>query len=136
MRIFTRTELLARLVKSGGAKATFCLLLLVFIGEIQAQDFTYTNTNGTITITGYIGPGGDVVIPSTIAGLTVTSVGDGAFSSLYNLTGVTIPDSVTNLGEGAFSVCTNLAAVTIGKGITTIKGGLGSQGRILTLFLR
>src|SRR5262249_13395965 len=93
-----------------------------------------TNTNGTITITGYTGPGGDVVIPSTIAGLPVTSIGDAAFSfvnptgqssmtGLSNMTSVTIPDAVTNLGEGAFTGCPNLANISIGKGITTIKGG-------------
>jgi hypothetical protein len=65
----------------------------------QAQDFTFMNTKGTITITGYTGPGGAVTIPTTINGLPVTSVGDRAFSGLNNLTGVTIPDSVTNLGD-------------------------------------
>src|SRR5215468_12328316 len=135
-------ELLARLLSSGGAKAAFWLLSLAVIGEIQAQDFSYTNTNGTITITGYIGPGGDVVIPSTIAGAPVTSIGDGAFSfinnpfslssptGLSNMTSVTIPDSVTNLGEGAFTGCPNLANISIGKGVTTLKEGAetGSWG--------
>ena len=59
-------ELHARWVCTGGAKIASWLLPLVLIGEIQAQDFTYTNTNGTITITSYIGPGGNVVIPATI----------------------------------------------------------------------
>jgi hypothetical protein len=112
------------------------VLWLVLMGEMQAQDFTYTNTNGTITITGYTGPGGDVVIPITIDGLPVTSIGDRAFSPLNNptnpgspstLTGILIPDCVTNLGEGAFAGCANLANVTIGKGVTSIKGGLGTQ---------
>src|SRR6266404_2512559 len=112
---------------------------LVLAGELQAQDFTYTNTNGTITITGYTGPGGDVVIPGTIDGLPVTSIGDGALSfinnlsdqsnltGLSNMTSVTIPDGVTNLGEGAFAGCPNLATITIGKGITSIKGGAGTS---------
>src|SRR5882724_4109864 len=79
---------------------------LVLAGELQAQDFSYTNTNGTITITGYTGPGGDVVIPATIDGLPVTSIGDGALSfinlgsdqsnltGLSNMTSITIPDGV------------------------------------------
>jgi hypothetical protein len=96
---------------------------LVLAGELQATDFTYTNTNGTITITGYTGPGGDVVIPATIDGLLVTGIGDGAFYSLPSLTGITIPDVVTNLGDWAFASCGNLARLAIGKGITTIKGG-------------
>ena len=134
MRIFVRIELFARLGGACGARAAFWLLSLVLIGQVQAQDFNYTNTNGTITITGYIGPGGDVVIPSTLAGAPVTSIGNSAFSfinpfgqssvtSLSNMTSVTIADSVTNLGEGAFTGCPNLAKISIGKGITTIKGG-------------
>ena len=39
---------------------------------VQAQDYTYTFTNGTITITGYTGPGGALTIPDTINGLLVT----------------------------------------------------------------
>ena len=39
-------------------------------------EFNYTTNNGTITITGYTGPGGAVTIPSTINGLPVTSIGD------------------------------------------------------------
>src|SRR5258705_12436582 len=84
---------------------------LVLAGELQAQDFSYTNTNGTITITGYTGPGGDVVIPGTIDGLPVTSIGDGALSfinnlsdhrnltGLSNMTSVTIPNASPNFGK-------------------------------------
>ena len=96
---------------------------LLLAGELHAQDFTYTNTNGTITITGYTGPGGDVAIPAAIDGLPVTGIGDSAFYGLTNLTGITIPASVTNLGDAAFAACVNLAHLAIGKGITTIKGG-------------
>ena len=116
-------------------EAAWAMGALVLAGELQAQDFTYTNTNGTITITGYTGPGGDVVIPGTIDALPVTSIGVSALSfinnlsdqskltGLSNMTSITIPDGVTNLGEGAFAGCPNLATITIGKGITSIKGG-------------
>ena len=139
MRILARIELVGRAVRFGVAIGAFWLLLLALPGEVQAQDFTYTNTNGTITITGYIGPGGDVVIPSSIGGVPVTSIGDSAFSfvnngnssssitSLSNMTNVTIPDSVTNLGEAAFTACPNLANFSIGKGIRSIGGGPFTQ---------
>ena len=54
------------------------LLLLTLPAVVQAQ-FNYTTNNGTITITGYTGPGGAVAIPDTINGLPVTSIGDYAF---------------------------------------------------------
>jgi hypothetical protein len=108
----------------------------LLVGILRAQDFSYTNNNGTITITGYKGAGGNVVIPGIIDGLPVTSIGDSALSfvnnlsdqsnltGLSNMTSVTIPDSVIHLGDSAFTGCPNLASITIGKGITRIKGGL------------
>lgn len=42
--------------------------------------YTYTTNNGTITITGYDCSGAVVSIPSTITGLPVTSIVDGAFA--------------------------------------------------------
>jgi hypothetical protein len=41
------------------------LLLLTLPAVVQAQ-FNYTNTNGTITITKYIGSGGAVAIPRLV----------------------------------------------------------------------
>ena len=46
---------------------------------VQAQ-FSYTTNNGALTIVQYTGPGGDVVIPDTINGLKVTTVGRKHFS--------------------------------------------------------
>lgn len=99
------------------------VLLIAATAVGQALDFTYTNTNGTITITRYTGSGGNVSIPATIDGLPVSAIGDGAFIYQTNLTGVTIPDCVTNLGDAAFMSCSRLASLTIGNGITTIPGG-------------
>jgi hypothetical protein len=82
--------------------------------------FGYTTTNGTIAITGYIGPGGDVTIPNTISGLPVTSIGDYAFYNYGSVTSVTIPDSVTDIGDGAFKSCLSLTNVTIGTNVSSI----------------
>jgi hypothetical protein len=82
-------------------------------------DFTYTITNGTITITGYTGPGGVVSIPGTINGLPVTSIGHWAFGWCTSLTSVTIPNSVTSIGA-AFENCTSLTSVTIPGSVTNI----------------
>ena len=46
---------------------------------LQSGDFTYTVLNNQVTITGYKGGSGVVVIPSTIAGMTVVSIGGYAF---------------------------------------------------------
>jgi hypothetical protein len=76
-----------------------------------AASFTYTTNAGAITITGYTGAGGDVVIPSRINSLPVASIGAGAFSNVISLTGVTIPAGIGSLGNYAFSSCTNLSGV-------------------------
>ncbi len=85
-----------------------------------AGDFTYTNINGAIIITGYTGAGGDIGIPRTIAGLPVVSIGDGAFEYNGNLTSVTIPNSVTNIGNDAFDYCYNLTRIMLGNNVTSI----------------
>jgi hypothetical protein len=73
--------------------------------------FIYTTNNGTITIAGYVGPGGAVVIPATINGLPVTSIGPYAFQYCTSMTSVTIPNSVSNIGDQAFYNCTSLTSV-------------------------
>jgi hypothetical protein len=95
------------------------LLLLTLPAAVHAQ-FTFTTNNGAITITGYTGPGGAVVIPSATNELPVTCIGDSAFHACTSLTSVTIPDSVTNIASYAFEFCYNLANVTLGNGVTSI----------------
>src|ERR1035441_6787802 len=95
------------------------LLLLTLPATVQAQ-FNYTTNSGTITITKYTGPGGAVTIPDTINGLPVTSIGDHAFDSCYNMTSVTIPNSITSIGNWAFQLCTTLTGVTIPDSVTHI----------------
>jgi hypothetical protein len=79
----------------------------------------YTTNNNTITITAYVGSGGDVTIPDMIIGLPVTSIGDYAFNNCYDLTSITILDSVTNIGDWAFYSC-GLTNVAIGNSVTSI----------------
>jgi len=102
------------------------LLLLILPAAVQAQFTTFTTTNGTIMITEYTGPGGDVTIPSTISGLPVTSIGMLVFEQCGGLISVTIPSGVA-IGLGAFNWCTGLRWVTIGTNVT-ILGSVSSIG--------
>jgi len=88
---------------------------------LSQEQFNYTdNGDGTCTITDYIGLGGDVTIPDATNGLTVTSIGDWAFSGCISLTSVTISNSVTSIGYGAFFACASLTSVTIPASVTRI----------------
>ena len=109
-----------------GKTATFT----VTVNEATTDEelYTYTITGGAATITGYTGPGGNVIIPATLGGYPVTTIGTGAFANCTSLTGVVIPDSVTKIAgrsnndeSGAFAHCTNLTSVTFGSGVTSIE---------------
>jgi hypothetical protein len=68
-------------------KPLFALLAGLLLGipaAVQAQ-FDYATNNNAITVTEYTGFGGDVAIPATVNGLPVTSIGDGAFSQVFDL---------------------------------------------------
>jgi hypothetical protein len=91
-----------------------------FTAATSPTEFNYTITNGTITITGYTGPGGEVTIPSTIGALPVTGIGPSAFWACQKLTSISIPNSVSSIGEDAFFYCSSLATVALGNGLSSI----------------
>lgn len=92
----------------------------VAVHAAQFGDFTYEASGTQITITKYTGPGGDVTIPDTIAGLPVTSIRDVAFLRCTGLTGILIGNSVASIGQSAFYGCSGLSSVSVGNSVTNI----------------
>ncbi len=77
-------------------------------------------SNGTAQITGVSGNVSEIVIPDTIDGYTVTSIGDSAFANNADITSVVISDTVTEIGANAFNLCSNLAELDLGNSVETI----------------
>ena len=105
---------------SGVLRFLQLLAVFVFSSAAHAIDFTYTTSNGAVTITGYIGAGGAVAIPGTINALPVTNIGDYAFENTISVTSITIPSSVTRIGDYAFQQCSSMTTATLPGSITSI----------------
>jgi len=94
---------------------------LTFSANSSALDdgtFEYVVGNNEAAITGCVGTcPTDLVIPASIAGYSVTSIGDRAFQSNY-LTSVIIGNGVTSIGVHAFANYALIRSlVTTGKPI-------------------
>ncbi len=75
----------------------------------------------TVTITGYTGPGGNVVVPATIGGKSVTVIGSSAFEDNADLTGITLPVGITTMDTGAFRNCTGLTSIHLPNTLKVIE---------------
>ncbi|RYD18383.1 MAG: leucine-rich repeat domain-containing protein [Verrucomicrobiaceae bacterium] len=100
--------------------------LIIFASPVTSAatsgDFEYTDEGSTITIDEYTNRGktGSVVIPSTIAGKPVTTIGPWAFELCTRINSVTIPASVTLVKSYAFEDCSSLSSVKFSEGLTTM----------------
>lgn len=78
------------------------------------EDYDYqVLADGTVEITKYHGAGGAVVVPDTIEGKNVSSIGREAFVSNDSVTQVNLPATVTELQYASFGACRNLAKVIL-----------------------
>ena len=87
--------------------------------------FTYTESNGNITITGFeldFTPPANyaLVIPDDIEGKPVIAIGANAFKQKTNFTSLTIGSNVQTIGNSAFYGCTNLSSVEITNNVTSL----------------
>ena len=102
-----------------------------------ASEECFVFDEGTQTITDYLCIDGnteslpvitDVVILSSINGISVTAIGYEAFYG-NNLTSVTIGNSVTTIGDGAFE-SNNLTSVVIPDSVTEIGGSAFNNNQL------
>ena len=88
----------------------------------DASDFTVWNG----IITGYFGSGGDVVIPSTINGETISRIDYDVFKDNRTITSISIPDTVESIGAGAFMNCSKLETIRLSNKLTVLENSLFS----------
>lgn len=88
--------------------------------ETPADDFRYEKINdASCRISGYIGEGGIVNIPTTNPeGLTIIGIKEDAFKNNPNIIMITIPHTVTTIGAKAFYGCTGVTKLVLPEEIT------------------
>ncbi len=98
----------------------------VFSGVEETDQSLFTiDENGVITgVKDGIRNLDKVKIPDKINGVTVKAIGGddrSAFSGLYNLEYLWMPDTITEICENGFSNCTNLKGIHLSSGLKEIK---------------
>ncbi len=84
------------------------------VQPLTSGDYQYiVLEDNTAEITKYIGKAKALTVKDTLDGLTVTSIGDEAFSWCSSLTSISLPDSLTSIGDGAFARCSSLTSISL-----------------------
>lgn len=97
------------------------------------SDFTTKAVTGGVEIVAYKGTSKIVVIPTTIGGVAVTSIGDKAFYNLQLLS-LVLPGSLTNIGSQAF-LGNALVSVDFPTGVTNIGDHAFAHNKLTSLVL-
>ena len=87
-------------------------------GHRKAEDL-YTLSGNTIVSINYPLPE-NVVIPNSVNGTTVTSIGNSLFKDNKNLKNLTISNEIQYIDPSAFEGCTNLQNVVLSNELTSI----------------
>ncbi len=101
-------------VENGSYAHKWCYENSLPFTTTPAEHFTTALLDdGTLAITGYTGTDAIVSIPACIDGITVTAIGDNAFSGQTSLCNVTLTRNITSIGLSAFSGCTTLQSINL-----------------------
>ncbi len=90
----------------------------------RGLDYRVNEDGRTCSVTGMgVCKDSRLVIPEAVLSFRVTGIGDGAFLSRSELTGLVILGSVTSIGVGAFGNCENLFEADIADVVTSVGDG-------------
>ena len=107
---------------------TLCLAAALSVSVSAAEistdavsgEWTYSLSYGEATITDYSGSSTSVTIPSSLDGYTVAEIGSSVFSDHYEITSITLPNTLKTIGSYAFQSCRGLTTITLPKSLTSI----------------
>lgn len=103
-------------------QAAFTDTYLTASATFEEGDFKFEIcSDSEMMVVRYIGSGGDVVIPKTAGGKTVTRIYSGTFHENESVTSVTVPDTITRIYDSAFDSCYKVKKITLPKTLTTIE---------------
>ena len=92
-------------VNSDGAKIT----LVIDNPPIEIDGVIYQLIDDVMTVIDYIGSASSVTVQETVAGCTVTVIGEGAFENKTSISQIDLPDTIVLIRKRAFAGCSNLA---------------------------
>ncbi len=81
--------------------------------EVLPFELTYIKSNDSITLSGTTYAGSNLILPSHIGGLPVTTIVSYGFKDLNLVTNVEVPDTVTSIGAGAFEGMSSLESIIL-----------------------
>lgn len=90
------------------------------LAKTDASAFAFSVKNKEATITAYTGTDAVVVIPETLGGYPVRTIGEEAFAFNYDITDVIFPTNLRTIAYNAFMDCANLRGVFFQDGLETI----------------
>ncbi len=108
----------------------FIMVFALLPLSVSAAEATVTDSQGVkyilsyggtyYTVSSFDNSVSEIVIPSEIDGVPVTSIQKNAFYNCKGLTNIEIPNSVTTIGKNAFRSCTSLTSIEIPNSVTAI----------------
>ena len=106
-------------------------LLLAAFSACAEGEFVYDTWDGNNSLKEYTGEGGDIVIPETVDGHTVTRVTGNIFSKVRDaVTGITFPETVKYIDIGVINNLANLEKAVLPEDLQVIgpNNFLGTPG--------
>lgn len=100
-------------------------------GATSLDSLSYEIFEDRAVITDFNGSETELVIPSHIGDYPVTEIGGYAFEAAWNVTSITLPETITKISEQAFADCESLSDINIPESVTFI--GRGAFSNCLSL---